>query len=208
MKFTQKEAYEELVKQMTTNGEALNLSQRSINAQLEKLIGLVANDETELSDFVSSVLPFIKTADANVRNDVSQGIKDYKEKNPAPTPPKEPDGDDAVVKGLMERLQALEQKNIESERVLKCQKIKHDINEKLKELGVKNEKWLSLMLGNLSVSDETNVETEANTLLELFNSMQADVEPNATPKGAGGKQTDYNLGTIKEAASLVSGNNV
>lgn len=207
MKFTQKDACEELVKQMTANGETLNLSQRSINAQIENLIGLIANDETELSDFVSSVLPFIKTADANVRNDVSHGIKAYKDSNP-PTPQKDPqkkEPNDSVAE-LLERINALEQRNLENERLAKSAGVKSAIIEKLKELGVKNEKWVSLMVDNLSISDDTDAETEANGLLEIYNTMIADVEPNATPKGTNGTKQDYNLDTIKEAASLVSTN--
>ena len=44
MKFTKEDAYKELVKLMTAKGEALNLSSRSINEQLEKLMPLLAND--------------------------------------------------------------------------------------------------------------------------------------------------------------------
>ena len=80
MKFTKDDARKELSTRMTTKGEKLNLSERSLNEQLDTLIPLLANDETELSEFVEKVLPIFKTADANVRNDVSAGIKDYEAK--------------------------------------------------------------------------------------------------------------------------------
>ena len=68
MKFTKDEAYKELVARMTAKGEKLNLSERSINEQLENLISLVATDETEMSDFVEKILPLIKTADNNIES--------------------------------------------------------------------------------------------------------------------------------------------
>ena len=52
MKFTNEDAYKKLVAKLTANGEKLNLSQRSINEQIEALLPLVANDEMELEDFV------------------------------------------------------------------------------------------------------------------------------------------------------------
>ena len=84
-KFTKEQALEELKKQIPTNGNKLNLSDRSINEQLETLMPLLAGEDTELTDFIGKVLPVFRTADANVRNDVSVGIKDYKEKNPTVT---------------------------------------------------------------------------------------------------------------------------
>ena len=47
MKFTKEEAIKELVAKMTTKGEKLNLSQRSINEQVEHLYTLIANEEME-----------------------------------------------------------------------------------------------------------------------------------------------------------------
>ena len=54
MKFTKDEAYKELVVRMTAKGEKLNLSERSVNEQLETLISLIANEEMELTDFVEN----------------------------------------------------------------------------------------------------------------------------------------------------------
>ena len=82
MKFTKEDAYKDLVSKMTARGEKLDLSERSINEQLDTLMPMVANDETELSDFVEKTLPLFKTANANIRNDVSVGINKYKTEHP------------------------------------------------------------------------------------------------------------------------------
>ena len=79
MKFTKKDAYEHLVSKLLTNkGQTLYISERSVNEMLDTLMPLIANDETELDSFVDSILPMFKTADLNVKNDVSVGIADFK----------------------------------------------------------------------------------------------------------------------------------
>ncbi len=203
MKFTKEDAYKELVAKMTTKGEKLNLSQRSMNEQIEALLPLIANDEMELADFVTKVLPFVKTADANVRNDVSQGIKEYKDANPPTEPPKptEPTKPTDANSELLARLEALEKKNKEAELALKHQGIKRDLSNKMKELGIKSDKWIDTMLGNLTITEDFDVDAKASSYLELYNSMQVEINPNATPHGTGGGKPDIIGTTIKEAAA-------
>lgn len=201
MKFTKEDAYKELVAKMTTNGEKLNLSKRSMNEQIEALLPLIANEEMELAIFVEKVLPFIKTADANVRNDVSQGIKEYKDANPPIEPPKTTPPTDANA-ALLARLEALEKKNQEAELALKHQDTKSKLSAKMKELGVKNDKWIEMMLGSVVITDDFDVDTKASSYLELYNSMQADIDPSVTPRGTGGGKQDNVSDAIKEAAAF------
>ena len=211
MKFTKEDAYKELVAKMTAKGEKLNLSQRSVNEQVEHLYTLIANEEMELADFVEKVLPFVKTSDANVRNDVSQGIKDYKAQNPIVEPKKEP-----IVKveptdpnkELLERLEALEKKNRENELKLHNQNIKSNLSAKMKELGIKNAKWIDMMLENVAITDDFDVDTNATKYLELYNTMQADVDPSVTPNSTQGGRQDYTTNAIKMAAELAKANNL
>ena len=211
MKFTKEDAYKELVAKMTAKGEKLNLSQRSVNEQVEHLYTLIANEEMELADFVEKVLPFVKTSDANVRNDVSQGIKDYKAQNPIVEPKKEP-----IVKveptdpnkELLERLEALEKKNRENELKLHNQNIKSNLSAKMKELGIKNAKWIDMMLENVAITDDFDVDTNATKYLELYNTMQADVDPSVTPNSTQGGKQDYTTNAIKAAAAMAKANNL
>lgn len=211
MKFTKEDAYKELVAKMTAKGEKLNLSQRSMNEQVEHLYTLIANEEMELADFVEKVLPFVKTSDANVRNDVSQGIKDYKAQNPIVEPKKEP-----IVKveptdpnkELLERLEALEKKNRENELKLHNQNIKSNLSAKMKELGIKNAKWIDMMLENVAITEDFDVDTNATKYLELYNTMQADVDPSVTPNSTQGGKQDYTTNAIKAAAAMAKANNL
>lgn len=209
MKFTKEDANKELVARMTANGEKLNLSTRSINEQIEALLPLVANEEMECGAFVDAIMPLVKTADANVRNDVSQGIKDYQTKNPIvqPKPEPKPNPTDANAE-LLARLEALEKKNQEAERALQHQNVKSNLSNKMKELGIKNDKWIEMMIGNVSITDDFDVDTKAASYLELYNSMTADVNYNVTPGGTGGGRRDYIGDSIKEAAELAKKQNL
>lgn len=208
MKFTKEDAIKELVAKMTAKGEKLNLSQRSMNEQVEHLYTLIANEEMEIVDFVEKVLPFVKTADANVRNDISQGIKDYKSQNP-PVDPKNPPIDPKDPnKELLERLEALEKKNRENELKLYNQNVKSNLSSKMKELGIKNVKWIDMMLENVAITEDFDVDANATKYLELYNTMQADVDPSITPNGTGGGRQDYTASAIKAAAAVAKANNL
>lgn len=209
MKFTKEDAYKELVKQMTSRGEALNLSQRSINEQLEQLMPLLANDETELSDFITSTLPIFKTADANVRNDVSEGIKKYKDENPIqPTTPKtktiQPTGNEELeeMRKRLEKMESEYNSRIERERV---ENTRNQIVQKLKEKGVKDSEWAKSLVSEITISDDFDVDTKVETYLNLYNKVKAQYNPDVTPQGAsGGIQKDDE--TIKQAAFIAKQN--
>lgn len=206
MKFTKDEAYKELVARMTAKGEKLNLSERSVNEQLETLISLIANEEMELTDFVEKVLPVVKTTDANVRNDVSKGIKDYTDKNPyktddtqKQTPPNEPD----TKTDFEKRLEALEKRNQELELKALTETKKASLRAYLKEKGVENEEWIDLMLTEIAISGETEIEHKGNTLVEMYNKMYANMPNDTTPKRSGSESQDSKLSEkIKAAAEL------
>ena len=209
MKFTKEEANKELVAKMTAKGEKLNLSQRSMNEQVEHLYTLIANEEMELADFVEKVLPFVKTSDANVRNDVSQGIKDYKSQNPIVEPKKDPIVEpNNPNKELLERLEALEKKNRENELKLQNQNVKSNLSAKMKELGIKNAKWIDMMLDNVAITEDFDVDANATKYLELYNTMQADVDPSVTPNSTQGGKQDYTANAIKAAAAVAKANNL
>ena len=197
MKFTKENAYKELVAKMTAKGEKLNLSERSINEQLEKLIPLIANDETELADFIEKSLPFFKTADANVRNDVSVGIKDYIDKNPKVEEPKqqEPKGQEGneEMRKILERLEGLEKRNSELETAELIKQKKNEIKSYLKDKGVKNEDWISEMLEQISISKDTEVQVKGDSLLGMYNKLYASIEEFALPSQAGGNVNDERL---------------
>lgn len=210
MKFTKEDAYKELVAKMTAKGEKLNLSERSINEQLENLISLVATEETEMSDFVEKIMPLIKTADNNVRNDVSVGINKYKEENPpkqvAPNNPVVPNDDKSE---LEKRLEMLEKELANEKQQKIAEKTRKNLSERLKEKGVKNDEWISNLLGEIVISEEFNVDEKVETYLKLYNMSQSKINTNATPEGANANgKPDLIDDTVKQAAAFAKSQNL
>lgn len=207
MKFTKEDAYKELVKQMTAKGEALNLSSRSINEQLEKLMPLLANDETELSDFVNTTLPIFKTADANVRNDVSEGIRKYKDENPiqTQTPKTNPNASNTELDEMRKRLEKMESEYKSRQEAERIAKTRNEIVEKLKAKGVKDTTWLTPFLSDITITEDFDVDAKVETYLKSYNTFKAQIDPDVTPKGAGGSNLKDD-DAIKRAAEIAKQN--
>lgn len=211
MKFTKDEARKELMGKIPEKGQTLNLSERSINEQLDTLMPLIANDETELNDFISKVLPIFKTADGNVKNDVSVGINKYKTENPVQQPKKqEPQkqeptnkADDANAE-LIKRLTELENKLAQQEKEKKTSDIRAEIISKLKEKGVEDTEWSNSLVSEIHIADDFNVDEKVESYLKLYNKSKSAVNANASPEGAtaGGKQSDKLTDAIAEAAKF------
>ena len=206
MKFTKEDACKELTAKIPQKGQTLNLSERSINEMLDTLMPLIANDETELSDFVTNVLPTFRTADGNVRNDVSVGIKNYKDNNPV-TPPKKDDTqkldeDDAMAKALA-RIEELEKKNAENERKAQLSSRRNEIISKMKEKGVKDKEWIDDFLNEVSIDGaEFDMDAKVDSYVRMYNKFHVVADPDATPRNAGGgKGEDKALTEVIKGAS-------
>lgn len=204
MKFTKEDARKELSSQIVAKGEKLSLSERSINEQLDTLMSLLANEETELADFVEKVVPIFKTANANVRNDVSVGIKEYQEKNPStkpastdPTPKDDPDSE------IEKRLKALEEELNAARNEKRVSDVKRDIIAKLKDKGVKSDDWVTALLDEVNIGDDFDIDSKVESYVSLYNKMAAGTPGNITPQSTDGNAVNKGLSdTIKEAAQF------
>lgn len=209
MNFTKEDACKELAAKIPQKGQTLNLSERSINEMLDTLMPLLANDDTELSAFVEQVLPAFRTADGNIKNDVSVGIKDYKEKNPITPAVKKDDDpskrvadDDAMAKALA-RIEELEKKNAENERKAQLSNRRAEVVSKMKEKGVKDKEWINAFLDEVSLDGEGfDVDAKVESYVKMYNKSLAIVDPDITPVDAGkGKREDKELSSVIKGAS-------
>ena len=196
MKFTKEDACKDLMSKIPTKGETLQLSERSINEQLETLMPLLANDDTELDAFVTSVLPIFKTADANIRANVSAQVKEYKEKNPS-TPPKkeeetkkEEEKKDDKYEALLARLEAMETAHKAEETKKKVQSLREDFIAKAKEKGVKNESWLKDYAEEITIGEDFDVEAKADSCLKFYNKFKSKMNTDVSPEDGGGDNPD------------------
>lgn len=196
MKFTKEDARKELMSKIPNKGQTLNLSERSINEQLDTLIPLIANDETELNDFIEKVLPVFKTADGNVKNDVSVGINEYKKNNPPQqtTPTKEPKTEEVVVNNendaLLKRIEALESELAEGKKNKTIKGIREQLVSEMKNKGVKDDEWIESFVSEINITEDFDVNAKAEHYVGVYNKMNARINPNVTPKGTGGGNAD------------------
>lgn len=207
MKFTKEEAYKDLVAKLTANGEKLNLSERSINEQLEALMPLIANEETELADFIGKVTPLFKTADANIRNDVSVGIADFKksykpeEKKEEVKPEEKKAEIDEVYAKLLKRLDDLENESKANKAKETVNGLKQSFIAKVKEKGVKDDEWLNFYLETAVIDENFDVDAKAEACLKFYNKSKAGIKTDVTPEKGGGKSDDKYLNDVIAAAS-------
>ena len=211
MKFTKEEACKHITSKFSETGQTRYISERSINEILDTLMPLLANDETELDNFVTSVLPAIKSADMNIKNDISVGIKDYKEKNPI-TPPKEKEEKkedekkDDKYEALLARLEAMETAHKEEETKKKVKSLREDFIAKAKEKGVKNESWLKDYAEEITIGENFDVEAKADSCLKFYNKFKSKMNTDVSPEDGGGDNPDaskYLKEVIKRAGEKV-----
>lgn len=184
MKFTREQASKELVAKMTANGEKLSVSDRTINEHLDTLMPLMG-EEMELQDFVEKCLPLFKSTDANVRNDVSVGIREYKAANPVVEPQKTPQEPTAQRGGeyadLLKRIEELENEKARASKEKKVGTIKEEIVSKLKSKGVKDDEWINALLSEVNVTEDFQVDAKVESYLGLYNKQNAVIDPIQTP---------------------------
>lgn len=193
MKFTIEDVCKELAKKLTANGEKLNLSERSIREQAETLTALLANDETNIADFVEKVLPLMRTANNNIRNDVSAGIKEYKEKNPSTATQakttQEPVKDVKEPSELEQRLAELEKRLAAADKKSLIENRKNEIISKMKEKGIKDVSWVGTFLDEVNLDgDDFDATAKAEKYITMFNKKEATVSPDITPNFANGSK--------------------
>jgi hypothetical protein len=184
MKFTREQANKELVAKMTANGEKLSVSDRTINEHLDTLMPLMG-EEMELQDFVEKCLPLFKSTDANVRNDVSVGIREYKAANPVAEPQKTSQEPTAQRSGeyadLLKRIEELENEKARASKEKKVGTIKEEIVSKLKSKGVKDDEWINALLSEVNVTEDFQVDAKVESYLGLYNKQNAVIDPIQTP---------------------------
>lgn len=206
MKFTKDDARKELMSQIPNKGQTLNLSERSINEQLDTLIPLIANEETELNDFIKKVLPVFKTADGNVKNDVSAGINEYKKNNPpvdsqktTKTTPQT--GEEEKDNELLKRLAALEKEIEDNKKAKTITDIRQRLVSEIKNKGVKDDEWIDSFVSEISITEDFDIDSKAEHYVGVYNKMNARVTSNVTPQNAGGVTTDKDLNDFIKGAS-------
>lgn len=188
MKFTKEEVLEQLRNELTKGGKTLHLSDRTINENVDDLLPLLANDETELSDFTSTVLPFIRHTNANFEKEKADFIKTYKpveKEKPVEKPNTPPVGDDTISE-LKAKLEKLESMYETEKRNRTIGALKRSLKSKLKEKGISDEVWLDTFIPELNITEQFDVDSKIDSYVKIFNKSKANTPADVTPLSTNG----------------------
>lgn len=217
MKFTKEDAVKELTAKLTPSVENISKWERTIKENVETLCAILGeNSEIELADFVTKAIPLFNTTAGFIRKENSDLAKTFKteiddlkaklgNKNEPPTPPTPPSNPNEE---LMKRLEALELENKRNKDELAQREVRSKLVAKMKEKGIKSDKWIEGMLSKATLSADMDVDATAKEYLEIYNGFIADVNTNITPNNPNGKPTEYANDTIKAAAALAKQNSL
>lgn len=191
MKFTKEQAFENLKGELTKGGKTSRMSDRTINKMLETLMPLIANEETELSDFMTKVLPAFTETNGNMEHDYSEFVRTYKPNTPPTTPPVNPNPDtkDDPLTEMRKKLEEMEKAIQMEKREKAIGNIRTQLKETMTSKGIKDEKWVNKYLSEIAISEELDIEAKATSALEIYNLSKATATPSTTPLSPNGTST-------------------
>ena len=215
MKFTKEDAVKGLTAKLSQNVENISKWERTIKENVETLCSILGeNSEIELDDFIEKAVPIFNTTAGFIRKENSDLAKTFKTEiddlkaqlakpnNQNQVKPTDPNEE------LLKRLEALENENKRNRDELAQRETKTKLAAKMKELGIKSNKWIDGMLSKAAITADMDVEATAKDYLEIYNDFIANVTPSVTPNNPSGKPTEYANDTIKAAAALAKQNSL
>lgn len=215
MKFTKEDAVKGLTAKLSQNVENISKWERTIKENVETLCSILGeNSEIELDDFIEKAVPIFNTTAGFIRKENSDLAKTFKTEiddlkaqlakpnNQNQVKPTDPNEE------LLKRLEALENENKRNRDELAQRETKNKLAAKMKELGIKSNKWIDGMLSKAAITADMDVDATAKDYLEIYNDFVANVTPSVTPDNPSGKPTEYANDTIKAAAALAKQNSL
>lgn len=216
MKFTAEQAIEEIKGKITAKDKDIDLG-RTIKECVENALKMVGeNEELELSAFVDFVQPFVATSAGLARKNAATATKTLQDRiaelekqvNTAEPPKVEPNGNEpsAEMKALLERLEALENDKKANETKAKIDAKRDEIAAGIKKLGVDDKDWVNTLLGEVSITEETDVEQKAKDYVALYNKTHSggsSITPKPSGNGGGEK---IDLSGLDAALAQLRGN--
>ena len=202
MKFTKEEAREKITAMFSKKVEKIADWERTIKEHVETLCDLLGEEsEIELDAFAEKAVKMLETqkghinkANSTVAENLNKQIEELKKQieEPAKKKKKDEGGNDdgekdETIAKLEERLKKLEdEKQAERSQKTIGQKMS-DLAAEIKKKGVKNEKWIKSMLAKAKIDENTDIEKEADSYLEMYNEFFSEMpeDDDLTPRGAG-----------------------
>lgn len=212
MKFTKEQAVESITAKFTDKAKGIDLTRTIDEAVSNGIEMLGENNEMELEAFVGIVEKNVSSALGLARHlkntetqELQSRIAELEKKLPKkePEPKNEPEPNEAM-KALLDRIEALEKDKAESDKAAKIADKRKDIASRIKELGVTDDKWVSSMLKEVSITEETDVEQKSKDYVALYQSSHR--QPSITPRAAGSPNKEsVDLSGLDEALKQIRG---
>lgn len=200
MKFTKEEARAKITDAFSKKVKDITEWERTIRENVDTLCSLLGEDsEIELDDFTAKAVALLDTQSGHlnksnslVAKSLNDKIKELEEAAKKAGSKNEGDNGDEDAKKdnayneLLERFKKLEDRFEKEEKQKSVQQKVSEIKEAVKKKGVKNDEWIDTMLSKFAVTEETDVEKEADSFVEIYNKFNSETPIEVTPGGAGG----------------------
>ena len=192
MKFTEEEFSEKLKKSLTSDGKKpMQMSERTFKKFVGKIYKRIEkyDEESELDASVEEYLEELEELEGNYNKDRADFVKDWKEKHPDKKEPnKEPKEDkdtDERISTLLEEIKEMKAEMEEAKTKAAISKKRDELKSTLKKAGIDDSEWIKGYLGKLNITEDTDVDSEKDDALKLYN--RQNVSPShATPGYTGG----------------------
>lgn len=210
MKFTNEEAFEKLKGMLTNNDKKpLRMSEKSVERQIEILLPMLADEETELDDFASKLLPSLEVMNSNAEYDNSNNYKKLKKEleeqlKDKPNPKGKTNEPDDKQNALEQRLALLEAELNAAKKEKALGDVRSRISSGLLSKGVKDKEWIEALMSEITISEDTDVEAKVDSLVKFYNKGRASVDYDITPDSSAApsklvdKQTEDFFADIKK----------
>ena len=188
LKFTKEDAIKGLEAKYASKVESIDEWKRTIEESVGHAIKMIGeSSEIELEQFIDNLVPFLDTTAGFIRkkksdlskefseqiNSLKTELEGYKKTNDDKKENKEVSDE---TRKLLERIETLERENKQSKADKTISEKKSEIKSKLKEKGVKRSDWIDLMLSESTISEDTDTEAKATSLLTMYNKMYANID--------------------------------
>ena len=193
MKFTEEEFSEKLKKSLTSDGKKpMQMSERTFKKFVGKIYKRIEkyDEESELDASVEEYLEELEELEGNYNKDRADFVKDWKEKHPDKKEPekKDPNTDkdtDERITSLLQKVEEMQAEMKEAKTKAAISKKRDELKSTLKKAGIDDSEWIKGYLGKLNITEDTDVDSEKDDALKLYN--RQNVSPShATPGYTGG----------------------
>lgn len=216
MKFKVEELLEALKAKLAPNGKNLAMSERTLNANVEKIYKRLekAGSEDELGDVVAEYLPDFEEINGNIQKDNSDFIKKWRAEHPETKPEAKPqdeaerhDGDDKLDK-LLKEIEGLKAERKAEKTAKAISEKKTEMLAQFKAKGINDEKWLQSYVKKLNIAEDTDIEAETADALAFYNishSETGEIRPGRPEKNI--KITGHEWDDVKSIRKPAASNN-